>query len=449
MILAAAEFREFEPKYMEIYTDVMGKLDIARKRQLLYEQDVDKFRPLELAAKRGLFGLFRLILDTKGVYLQEGLVARKGLHYDVRYDLSEYEDRQSRSREMRHPLRMIHFVKTNHMESFQKYVEKFPPIEKWKSKKLKQFGPFVIAWFIYRFCFLTSIVYYAYADFKTASEDDYGNDYARLPTSSTAMFALGLFLAVISFFMILFDIVEFVIDTFNQDKQVVDKGYDGQVPFVAHSTFNRYANFILCCLCITQYFLCQFRVIKIVYLSFKGMTLLFTLFSFLQILELLPWISSIAMYVQKIVTIFLDFIGIHTALRVIFYLFLLGTGAKLPKEMADLKYFGGGVYGVFLMDTGGGLFGNNPPTYINIIHHVFFFVSGIILVNMLLTMMTDSLAQMSKFKHLILTLRRLEMVILFEKRCAMFCWPFYCMSSGISPFTFVVTRISMPSKELK
>jgi hypothetical protein len=452
LIVAAAEYRELEPKYMEIYTAVMSNLDVTRKRQVLYEQDEDRFRPLELAAKRGLYGLFRLILDTKGVYLQERIVARQGLHNVVRYNLSEYEDHGSRYRQLRHPLRMIHFLKTSHVNSYlANNIHNSPAVEAWRTRKSKQFFPYVLIWFSLRFLFLVLITYYGFADFSSASAKNYGDDSKCLPLSPSDMHSLGLFLAVISFFMILFDILEFVFDSWDKDRKIVDRVYEIKDLFVTHTKFYRYGNFILCCLCITQYFLAQFRVIKSVYLSAKAVTLVFTLFSFLQILELLPWISTVAMFIQRILVLFLHFVGIQTGFRVVFYLFLRGTGTDLAKDKGDFKLFGGGIYALFRLDKGGGgSFGTNPPGYLQFTHHILYTVFSVIFINMLVTVMVDCLTQMTKFKHLIRSLRRLEMIILFEERCAKFCTPF-CRRFPreiVSPFRIDVTRTAMHLDEV-
>jgi cytochrome c oxidase assembly factor CtaG len=119
------------------------------------------------------------------------------------------------------------------------------------------------------------------------------------------------------------------------------------------------------------------------------------------------------------VVILLNFLGIHQLVRFVFMLFY--HGARVKGTSVSFVDFWGGFYGIFLTDLTASVFAADSPFYVTFTHMVFFYVGAVMLINVLVAIMADALTQTTDYRCLVTSLRRLQVAMLIEQRCANFC----------------------------
>ncbi len=67
-IVLASKCRNDVQTYMSVYSVIMKSLDVDTKKNLLFAENKEGLRPLELSVKEGQMGLFRKMFDEPGVY---------------------------------------------------------------------------------------------------------------------------------------------------------------------------------------------------------------------------------------------------------------------------------------------------------------------------------------------------------------------------------------------
>ena len=141
----------------EIYQWLIQSIDNDTKRKLLYGEDVDGLRPLELAAAYGFFKLVKAILETEDVYLVEDEYI--GAMRYQRFDITDYEGFHA-TRSHKSPLGFITFM-NNVCLSKPMISDLFSwrPMEQWYKMKAASSLPLVCVWFVLRFS--TLLLYYA------------------------------------------------------------------------------------------------------------------------------------------------------------------------------------------------------------------------------------------------------------------------------------------------
>ena len=90
VMVTMAFLKPHKEDYMkDLYCMISDYLPRTTLKSILLQEDKDGFRPLELAANTGTFGLFLDIFHTRGVYLTRECT--KGIYLKQYFDITEYE----------------------------------------------------------------------------------------------------------------------------------------------------------------------------------------------------------------------------------------------------------------------------------------------------------------------------------------------------------------------
>ena len=150
-------FSVFEPEKQvanaETYKVLINELDTEVLRDLLFQENEQKLRPVEMAAQCGTFKMLEAIFETQGVYVTK--IKRKGL-YNYRYiDITEYETYNKENRRTKSPL---FFLTLLHQRDLKlpntQEIFKRPLMVKWMNGKFDCSRPGVFVWALIRLVFV-------------------------------------------------------------------------------------------------------------------------------------------------------------------------------------------------------------------------------------------------------------------------------------------------------
>ena len=154
-------FSVFEPhketENVVTYKMLVNELNSGIIKDLLYQENDEKLRPVEMAAQCGTFTLLGCIFETEGVYVSK--VEKRGI-YNYRWiDITEYETYSEGNRRSKSP---VLFLTLLHQRDLKRQstenIFKKPLVVKWMNGKFHCSKPGVFAWALLRLVFV--VVYY-------------------------------------------------------------------------------------------------------------------------------------------------------------------------------------------------------------------------------------------------------------------------------------------------
>ena len=150
-------FSVFEPEKelnnAETYKILTKLLSIDVLQDLLFHENEQKLRSVEMAAQCGAFILLEAIFETEGIYVTR--IDRKGL-YNYRFiDITEYETYNKENRRTKSPLFFLTLLHHKDLKrpSTQDIFRR-PLMEKWMNGKFYCSRPGVFAWAFVRLVFV-------------------------------------------------------------------------------------------------------------------------------------------------------------------------------------------------------------------------------------------------------------------------------------------------------
>ena len=150
-------FSVFEPEKelsnVETYKILINMLSIDVLKSLLFQENEQKLRPVEMAAQCGVFKLLEAIFETEGVYVTK--IYRRGL-YNYRFiDITEYETYSKENRRTKSPLFFLILLHQRDLKRpTTQEVFKRPLMEKWMNGKFHCSRPGVFVWAFIRLVFV-------------------------------------------------------------------------------------------------------------------------------------------------------------------------------------------------------------------------------------------------------------------------------------------------------
>ena len=152
VVAFASLYPNKEPLMCKLYRFLNEQLDRMSMRVLLMSENEKGIRPLEMAGQLGVFGLFRVMFETKDVYLAK--VETCGLFYHKLYDITEYESITQSNRFYKSPLHFLAHLDRSHLENprLRAFID-WQAIHNWTTGKFYQNKGLIFLWFLFRFFF--------------------------------------------------------------------------------------------------------------------------------------------------------------------------------------------------------------------------------------------------------------------------------------------------------
>lgn len=433
IIKAAAIEPEHQDNYVQIYEFLINRLTDREKRRLLFLEDADGLRPLELSARLRTFKLFQKIFGTEGVYLfKKGII---GAHLCTWYDVTDYESVDDNGkRRKKSPLRMFTVMEKEFLlQARQSAFVDHPALQKWISGKIWINVPYLVFWFFLRL-FYTGLIF-------VCAVSDVSLDQALSPENRTgwpdpnseycpqAIFTMNgqmlelLIVSVIcfSFLIVIFDIAEFIA-YHSVTKQRDRRCYHAFASrnFVVRTRFYRICNFLLAASVIIFHASKKLDPESTSQVTPKAYMLanILNIWSLLFFIQLLPALGYFVTIIQRMLKDMFHFLILYVILffsfsQTFFNLFYINHVCS--KEFKDMFW---SMYSTFrVMLNMIELTEEYPGSYdLAILHTTYVIVVPILLVNFLIALMSNSVSDVAENRQLIMLLQRLSAAILVEER---------------------------------
>ena len=145
-----------EADYSKLYNTFVHQISLEEKKKLLLSENKDNLRPLELAAQLNEYAIQECILQTRGVYAHSK--GYFGVHELVYYDVTDYES-LGEGRCLKSPLWYLTHVTNTILarEADSKFILS-PVIMTWCTMKKKNNQHIVWLWFLIRALFHIMVV---------------------------------------------------------------------------------------------------------------------------------------------------------------------------------------------------------------------------------------------------------------------------------------------------
>jgi hypothetical protein len=425
---------ELETKWTCLYVKLTKILSSEAVRDMLYEENNDGLRPLEFASQQSTLKLCGVIWETPGVYLKQTEPTGNGLY--KLYDITDYESYALGKRHAKSPLIFFLLMDIACLNDPDiKGVFQDPFFQLWFKVKASTNVPFVIFWAIIRFL---HVAFYTTLDavtikIRVTNEnstvnnticpnfvlDMIGNDMK----SSNVQIAAAL-LCAYSVITLLFDVIETAYYACNKESYAMYKNLSGPKDVVVQDQFYRLAQICTNIVIIMGTSLLLFDQPP-VHLNNDLLRIaapLLIIWSCFYFVQLLPIVGHFVITIQRMVSSMLTFLLIFL-LMLIPYLqaFVLYMASHSPEQCVEgFGSFTSTIYSLFnimlnLTDFMDINFKNPLPLWL--LHFSFVFSVAILMLNFLIAVMYDSVAAVSKNRHVIITIQRLTVFCLVEKRC--------------------------------
>ena len=441
LVKAATLALVWEDGYISLFKLIRNKLPLDQLRQLLLQENDNGYRPLELAAHGGSFGMFQEIFRTEGVYMNR--VNKAGGFQIEHFDITEYERYQrADNRHMKSPLWHLSFLDASLLAAPRtKEVFTSPPMRVWCSLKIRAAIPLIVAWAAIRLVTFTAIMIWVFAGGMLEAREKAniqrllsGNLSAnqthcveKLYAAHPWMLGSDLFINILRFFMLfvvaqilILDLVEFLVWTTNGWKRRFMRTIHNRHKKLVSMEFEfRSMQFVMA---ISMGLMGLFH-----YLGNESAThILFvivmicttgTMCSFVQ---LLPIVGPI---VIKISSLFFEMLGFILILGLFLLPISIFINVLLVQTYVgpcDLSFIDVSVfYRSFMIMLNMVNFRSMPLSEyesIYVMHFVFIFMISILLLNFLIASFSNTINKLVENEETVVTIQRLSMALRCEYR---------------------------------
>ncbi|XP_074644356.1 uncharacterized protein LOC141901152 [Tubulanus polymorphus] len=449
LIITAGHCPSQEDIMIDIYRFLFAKITHAERIELLKGEDINKFRPLELAAKLQTFGLFQLIIETEELYIVDR--GERGLYKTLTYDLTEYESFQSYKREIRSPLRMLVYTKIDNLDKFLKYkMNKNALLNKWMKFKIIRNVPFLVIWFLIRIAFLICLILVEprvlnlmpqlefCRGLNTSQVSGTGAKYTDCSNvhgdSFTVQFNISMagILFVCGLFLF-FDVVEIIVKVFDRDRRLAYAGLG--IPFVggylSFTYFYRLVQLALNVICLLTAIAAYTNLNNLYFLRFmKALYIPLIFLSLMYVVEMVPFIGQFAMVLQRMIAIMGYFILISVLVKLVFQ---VGYFQQVFGDDSSFNTTTNGLYTMFILENGVTDIGTTVMVPDGLAYVAYFYMSAILLVNYLIAAMSVEANITNDVRETVQWLRRLDAAILCEERFGRILWKIIYKCKKVAP----------------
>ena len=196
----------------DLYGMISDYLPRTKLKSILLQEDNCGFRPLELAANNGTFGLFLDIFHTRGVYLTRECT--RGIYLKQYFDITEYES-MTGSRRHRSPLTCLGLLDMDAVD--RKYTEemfKGQHVHQWIKFKYKKNLIFFILWFLSRMMLATGFIVFdnTFIPIEERINDPNLSNMTCLQRTTSMIFEDKAVVALLAYYLILHSFLGLVFD---------------------------------------------------------------------------------------------------------------------------------------------------------------------------------------------------------------------------------------------
>ncbi|XP_064622146.1 uncharacterized protein LOC135484513 [Lineus longissimus] len=432
LVIAAADCKEREEQYFAMYNSLLENTDRDTQRALLLGETLQGQRPLELAAKLGAFGIFRVILETPSFFGK--ILCQTGACSFYRYNLSDYEDSSNPKRYYRSPLRYICNIQEEHVDDYIEHkIHEIPVIKSWMRRKyLSNFG-LILLWLTIKFAnvVMCTIIdpnalplYVACRENITSYSDCTNSADSNWLVISTVFAIITGFYSVV---VVLFDLFELVVcRRCKQEKGLADHA-------IGNNQFGT-LSFYRCCHFLLALSTIIMLVVAYLYrgkdnlqacLTSKAVMLPFIVIDLFHVLENVPLFGTFVTTMQRLLKITLKYVLFSFLIQLIFALYFYTTvtgfvpsASGTGIEVTGFENILAAIYTTILLisntvpSTNADAIAVRFPLYIYIIIMILLFL------NYLVAILMDIQRLKPERMSLLRDMRRLRLAITVEERFA-------------------------------
>ena len=430
IIWAVALNPSLELEYTAIYELLINTLSKDQKKHLIFLEDSEGLRPIELATRLCTFGLFQRILDTEGVYLYNK--GHLGGYVCTWFDVTEYENSSHGQRCDRSPLKMLVALEKEHLKNAQntKLLE-HPAIAKWIQTKIVTNIPYMVLWFLTRIAYTVIIFVGATSSGEEENREISGSLYKNKTFCPSPLFdvshATSNYLAYLamgfSVVIVLFDCIDNLLHQV-KFKQQDNRLYHvfGSRNFVVRTRFYRVCNFLLAA-AVLCFHLTQLTGKQAIYSKAYMLTNILNIWSLLFFIQLLPALGYFVTIIQRMLKDMFHFLVLYVILffsfsQTFYNLFQMNNVCSEEFYTVPMSMYS--TFRIMLNMLDLTSYEGTDMTDVSILHISYVIVVPILLVNFLIALMSNSVSDVAENRYIIMTLQRLSTALLVEERLAKF-----------------------------
>ena len=414
------------PDMFDVITESVSHKEL---KTLLYQEDRDKFRPLELAAKLSVFGVFEKILNTEDIYRFSKW--REGQSIFTMYDVTDYESFPKPNR-CRSPVMLL--CQTSRQSSQKTSILTLmnsPVIQEWMNYKYSSNLMFIILWGMFRILLVSAYIFSkdlsAYKDSVTKINTNRvprcRDTYEFLTINEDNRILLCTTHILICSLLIFLDIVEYVLFV-AREKTLI---WSREKSPVVSTAFYRISQFL---------FLSSFIMVRVGEIAgvrlfidcFSIMTSLLSLWPLLFFVQLMPFVGHFVIIIQRMLFHMLQFLFVFFVIFFIFsltYYNMFSAYKSCDPNFATLPW---SVYSSFqimlnmLSVSTIEIYDHTAPAFLHVVYVMFV---QILLLNFLIALMSNTVNDLSETKDVIARLIKLDVSRLVETRMMWLIGPYY------------------------
>ncbi len=442
IIWATALKPDMAQLYLHLFDFIMKDLTRDEKRLLLYIENSEGLRPLELSARLCTFNVFRKIFDTEGVYVWTK--GRLGAHICCWFDVTDYESWDKCERRNRSPLKMLTLIEKEHLINVQQAkLHYHPAIRRWINAVISTNVPYLAIWFLIRILYTVLIFLCATADYSENMIWNVVNGTVDI-TQKTGnpcpepLFVVKKFIYNILIFTVIgyscmivfFDITDTFIYYLRRKWRNEERCYHafGSRNFVVRTRFYRICNFLLAATMLTYHTAHRIHYRPLATKTYMIANIL-NIWSLLFFVQLLPALGYFVTIIQRMLKDMFHFLILYLLLFFSFsqtFYNLFYMNALCTEEFNSVSWSMYSTFRVMLnmieltqYDWKDGM------TDIALLHTSYIIVVPILLVNFLIALMSNSVSDVAENRYLIMILQRLSAALLVESRLGNLIAPAY------------------------
>lgn len=446
VIIASASIRaDEEDALTERYMYLQNILASSQIKQLLLMENWQGFRPVEMAANLGCTLLLEAIFETKGVYLVKE--ERKGFEIKQFFDISDYESYQNGTprRQMKSPIYFLEYVDKSWVSrpSLQR-VLLGDLLTAWCKAKLLSNSVFLKLWALSRLVF--SILFFSSGlaglspdssrtdeptnvTMSVETTEDYTNNTGPVTMHQHTYIMSDIFIVIILAFVSAVGIIYDIFDCIWL--------YVRSPPWKNH-TMTRKKNLALC-FSFTRVTQCETSVAMLILaltylLQINGYSVdIFIqnsayvaisfgcIWSMLYFCQALPWIGTAIIAIQRMMQDFGKFLVMLIAFFLSYVLAFRRIMSDMESDESSEQFgsFSQAFYSTFQVLINTVNFRDydvTDPVTLYLVHIVFVFFVGILLINFLIATMAYTYKDVLKNKDILARIQMVSMTVVTEMR---------------------------------
>lgn len=442
LIASAFYDPEQEVAMVEVYNFLRELLPCQVMSDLLLQENKLTLRPLEMAAQVGAFQMMRAVMATEGVYLARSYIS--GMYEHRWYDITEYETHTDMNRRSKSPILFIALLdKSRLAHCSTQDMFRWQVIQNWINSKTSCNMAYITVWCLWRILYVF-VLYIQDSDngvsvrhwkvsqpalnssalnssalnsWALNSSSSQCVPYMYFQTNMEAVLCMNAYLSLHSLCILLFDLYEVVKGNYRKMRWLT---HDLESPkeLVVHLVFYRAMQFLMALLVVAGGATLWAKLAEGYILADLAHILLCvsTVWSLLFFVQLLPSIGHFVIVVQRMLqdmfNFTLIFIFFFVPFTHAFYRYLTFDCAASTLDV----YYETFTIMLNMADTRAYMLQTSDPLVFMLLHMLYVFIVAILLVNFLVALMSNSVAEVANNRQAIITIQRISVVLQLEDK---------------------------------